>query len=194
MQEIAPVNWLRIAALGLIWGASFTFISVALRDVGPFTIAAVRITLGAVFLLSLLRIWGLRLPPLGRGPERRFWGFALFMALFSNVIPFSLLGWAQQSVASGFAGVCMAAVPLLILPLAHVFVPGERMHLRRFGGFVLGTIGVVVLIGLDAFESTGKNGIIGKIGLPRGGDVLCDGLDRDAALPAGAPSWRWRRR
>lgn len=157
MQDIAPVNWLRIAALGLIWGASFTFISVALRDVGPFTIAAVRITLGAAFLLSLLRIWGLRLPPIGHGPERKFWAFALFMALFSNVIPFSLLGWAQQSVASGFAGVCMAAVPLLILPLAHFFVPGERMHLRRLIGFALGTAGVVVLIGVDAFTSTGKD-------------------------------------
>jgi drug/metabolite transporter (DMT)-like permease len=45
----------------------------------------------------------------------------------------------------------------LILPLAHVFVPGERMHLRRLGGFLLGTIGVVVLIGVDAFASTGKD-------------------------------------
>ena len=157
MQEIAPVNWLRIGALGLIWGASFTTLTVALRDVGPFTVAAVRIALGAVFLLALLRIRGLRLPPLDPGPGRRVWVFALCMALFSNVIPFSLLGWAQQSVASGFAGVCMAAVPLLILPLAHVLVPGERMHLRRVGGFVLGSAGVVVLIGADAFASTGKD-------------------------------------
>ncbi len=157
MQDIAPINWLRIGALGLIWGASFTFISVALRDVGPFTVAAVRITLGAVFLLSLLRIRGLRLPSTEPGPGRKVWRFSVFMALFSNVIPFSLLGWAQQSVASGFAGVCMAAVPLLILPLAHVFVPGERMHLRRAGGFVLGTTGVVVLIGAEAFASTGKD-------------------------------------
>ncbi len=157
MQDIAPVNWLRIGALGLIWGASFTTLSVALRDVGPFTVAAVRITLGAVFLLSLLRIRGLRLPAAEPGPGRKVWAFAFCMALFSNVIPFSLLGWAQQSVASGFAGVCMAAVPLLILPLAHVFVPGERMHLRRVGGFVLGTVGVVVLIGADAFASTGKD-------------------------------------
>lgn len=157
MQDIAPVNWLRIMALGLIWGASFMFISVALRDVGPFTVAAVRITLGAVFLLVLLRLKGLRLPSPRPGPERGVWRFALFMALFSNVIPFSLLGWAQQSVPSGFAGVCMAAVPLLILPLAHVFVPGERMSLRKLAGFILGTVGVIVLIGPEAFASTGKS-------------------------------------
>lgn len=157
MNDIAPINWLRIGALGLIWGASFAFISVALRDVGPFTVAAVRITLGAAFLLSLLRIKGLRLPSAAPGPGRKVWAFAFCMALFSNAVPFSLLGWAQQSVASGFAGVCMAAVPLLILPLAHVFVPGERMHLRRIGGFLLGTAGVVVLIGAEAFASTGKD-------------------------------------
>jgi len=157
MQDIAPVNWLRIMALGLIWGASFMFISVALRDTGPLTIAAARITLGAIFLLVLVRLKGRSLPDPRDGQGRRIWAFAAFMALFSNAIPFSLLSWAQQSVASGFAGVCMAAVPLLILPLAHFLVSGERLSLRKLAGFVLGTVGGVVLIGPDAFASTGKD-------------------------------------
>lgn len=157
MQEISTLNWLRIGALGVIWGASFMFVSVALTGVGPFFLAAVRIVLGAGFLLCLLRVKGRKLPPLGGVEGRKIWQFALVMALFSNVFPFILLSWAQQSVASGFAGVCMAAVPLLILPLAHFLVPGERMHLRRLVGFVLGTTGVVVLIGPGAFTSTGKD-------------------------------------
>jgi drug/metabolite transporter (DMT)-like permease len=157
MQEISTLNWLRIGALGIIWGASFMFVSVALTGVGPFFLAAVRIVLGAGFLLCLLRLKGRKLPPLGGVEGRKIWQFASVMALFSNVFPFILLSWAQQSVASGFAGVCMAAVPLLILPLAHFLVPGERMHLRRLVGFVLGTTGVVVLIGPDAFTSTGKD-------------------------------------
>ncbi|KGM86552.1 Permease of the drug/metabolite transporter (DMT) superfamily [Roseovarius mucosus DSM 17069] len=157
MQEISTLNWLRIGALGVIWGASFMFVSVALTGVGPFFLAAVRIVLGAGFLLCLLRVKGRRLPPLGGVEGRKIWQFALVMALFSNFFPFILLSWAQQSVASGFAGVCMAAVPLLILPLAHFLVPGERMHLRRLVGFVLGTTGVVVLIGPGAFTSTGKD-------------------------------------
>ncbi|MCR9114532.1 MAG: DMT family transporter, partial [Rhodobacteraceae bacterium] len=61
----------------------------------------------------------------------------------------------QQSVASGFAGVCMAVVPLFVLPLAHVFVPGERMTLRRLTGFATGTAGVIILIGPGALASTG---------------------------------------
>tara|TARA_R100000935_G_C2811640_1_gene155250 strand:+ start:286 stop:1203 length:918 start_codon:yes stop_codon:yes gene_type:complete len=157
MQEISTLNWLRIGALGVIWGASFMFVSVALTGVGPFFLAAVRIVLGAGFLLCLLRVKGRKLPPRNGVDGRKIWQFALVMALFSNVLPFILLSWAQQSVASGFAGVCMAAVPLLILPLAHFLVPGERMHLRRLVGFVLGTTGVVVLIGPGAFTSTGKD-------------------------------------
>ncbi|MGX0877300.1 drug/metabolite transporter (DMT)-like permease [Roseovarius sp. MBR-154] len=133
------------------------FISVALRDTGPLTVAAARITLGAVFLLALVRMKGRALPDPRRAEGRKILVFACFMALFSNAIPFSLLAWAQQSVASGFAGVCMAAVPLLILPLAHVLVPGEQMSLRKLAGFVMGTVGVIVLIGPDAFASTGKD-------------------------------------
>lgn len=157
MQEIPALNWLRIGALGVIWGASFMFVSVALTGAGPFFVAAVRIVLGAGFLLCLLWLKARKLPAIRGSDGVRIWGFSLTMALFSNVFPFILLSWALQSVASGFAGVYMAAVPLLILPLAHVLVPGERMSLRRLAGFVLGTVGVVVLIGPGAFTSTGKD-------------------------------------
>lgn len=157
MQEISALNWLRICALGVIWGASFMFVSVALTGAGPLFVAAVRIVLGAGFLLCLLWLKRRRLPAIRGSGGARIWGFSLIIALFSNVFPFILLSWALQSVASGFAGVCMAAVPLLVLPLAHVLVPGERMSLRRLAGFVLGTVGVVVLIGPEAFASTGKD-------------------------------------
>jgi drug/metabolite transporter (DMT)-like permease len=66
-----------------------------------------------------------------------------------------LLSWGQQFVTSGFAGVSMASVPLIVLPLAHFFVPGERMSWRRFLGFIAGFAGVVILIGGQAFNSSG---------------------------------------
>jgi drug/metabolite transporter (DMT)-like permease len=73
----------------------------------------------------------------------------------SSAVPFMLLSWGQQYTTSGFAGVSMAAVALMVLPLAHFLVPGERMTLRRTAGFVIGFAGVVVLIGGQAFSSTG---------------------------------------
>ena len=157
MIPIRPINWLKLILLGMIWGASFMFVSVALTGVGPLTLAAVRLTLGALFLIILCGFKGIGLPSLRAENGIRIWGFAIIMGLFSNVVPFALLSWAQLSVASGFAGVCMAVVPLLVLPLAHVFVPGERMVLRRAIGFAIGSVGVMVVIGPSAFVSTGND-------------------------------------
>ena len=78
------------------------------------------------------------------------------IGVLSSAVPYMLLSWGQQYVASGFAGVSMAAVALLVLPLAHFLVPGERLTLRRIAGFVIGFLGVVVLIGGQAFETTGE--------------------------------------
>ena len=187
MQEIAPVNWLRIAALGVIWGASFMAISLALEGVGPLILVATRLCLGAAFLVSLSFLVGHGLPPVRGRPAGRIWAFILAMAIFSNAIPFALLSWAQQVVASGFAGVSMAAVPLLVLPLAHLFVPGERMTPRRLAGLAIGTLGVAVLIGPEAFRSTGgdmellaKLACVGAAGCYATGSIftrLCPAVD-----------------
>lgn len=157
MNDIAPINWLRIAALGVIWGAAFMAVSVALEGAGPLTVVAVRLLLGAAFLLALSFARGSGLPSIKSEGALRLWIFVLAMAILSNAMPFALLSWGQQHVASGFAGVCMAVVPLLVLPLAHAFVPGERMTWRRVTGFITGTVGVVVLIGPGAFAATGAD-------------------------------------
>ena len=157
MTPINPINWLKLVILGVIWGASFMFVTVALTGVGPLTVAAIRLTLGAVLLVLLCAVRGIGLPSLSQENGGKIWMFAIIMGLFSNIVPFSLLSWAQLSVASGFAGVCMAVVPLMVLPLAHVFVPGETMVLRRLIGFLIGSAGVIVLIGKSAFVSTGSD-------------------------------------
>lgn len=170
--RISPVNWLRIAALGMIWGASFMAVSVALDGVGPLSVVAVRLCLGALFLLFLCRVTGRGLPARRGAGAGKLWAFIIAMGLFSNALPFFLLSWGQQVVASGFAGVTMAVVPLFVLPLAHVFVPGERLNLRRLIGFVIGTCGVVVLIGPEALAETGAE-LEGLARLACVGAALC---------------------
>lgn len=157
MSIPSKANWIRLCLLGLIWGASFLSVSVALRDFGPLMVAATRITLAAGILLVVARVRGVGLPRFSSVNGGWIWLAALVIALASNAVPFALLSWGQQNVASGFAGVCMAVVPLFVLPLAHVFVPGEQMNLRRVIGFCIGTVGVVVLIGPEAFRSTGSD-------------------------------------
>jgi drug/metabolite transporter (DMT)-like permease len=151
------VNWIKLVTLGLIWGASFMFISVALRDLGPLTIVAGRVGLGTLVLLVIIRMRGIGLPSFRTRNSRLVWASAAAMGLFSSALPFAMLSWGQKYVASGFAGVCMAVVPLFVLPLAHFLVPGERLTLRRGVSFLIGFAGVVVLIGFDALRLVGSD-------------------------------------
>ena len=145
-------NWLGLIALGLIWGASFLGVAVALEGVSPIWIATARIVIGAVTLSAIAWAMGVRLqfslPVLA---------FAAGMALLSNALPFYLLGWSQQHVTSGFAGITMAAIPLFVLGLAHVFVAGEGLTRPKALGFALGLVGVAVLIGPGVLARTGSD-------------------------------------
>ncbi|WP_284164064.1 DMT family transporter [Frigidibacter sp. SD6-1] len=151
MPKPTLANWLSIMALGLIWGATFMVVALALRGYGPLTVAAARTGLGAVALVSAVLMTGRHLP----GLSPRLVAHVLVIGLFSTALPFFLLSWGQQSVPSAFAGLSMAVVPLFVLPLAHLFVPGERLSLRKTSGFALGFAGVLILIGGDAFDGSG---------------------------------------
>ncbi|MCP4451918.1 MAG: DMT family transporter, partial [Planctomycetes bacterium] len=149
-------NWLKLFSLRMIWGASFMAVTLALRDFGPLTIVAARVGMAATALFVIVQLMGIGLPNIRQTQGRRIWMFAILMGLFSNALPFTLLSWGQKYVASGFAGVCMAVVPLFVLPMAHVLVRGEHLTMRRTIGFGIGFVGVVVLIGLDAFDTLGS--------------------------------------
>lgn len=151
--QITAKSWLMIGLLGLTWGGTFMVIEIALEGLTPFWLAAGRIGFAALLMAVIWGALGFRLfrEPAGRAD----WASALLIGALSSAIPFMLLAWGQQFVTSGFAGVSMAAVSLIILPLAHFLVPGERFTLRKGIGFVIGFAGVCVLIGTQAFESTG---------------------------------------
>ncbi|MDQ7069448.1 MAG: DMT family transporter [Rhodobacterales bacterium] len=157
-NEATAKSWIMIAILGVIWGSSFMAVSIAIQGFGPLTVAAIRITIGAVMLYSLTRILGIALPVFSGREGRLTWLAALGFGFCSMALPFFLLSWGQQYVSSGFAGVTMAAVPLLVLPLAHFLVPGDQMTLPKAIGFIVGFAGVVVLIGLSAFDGGSSGG------------------------------------
>ena len=143
------VNWLFLALLGFIWGASFLGVEVALEGFGPLTVAALRILIGAFVLLVVARITGDGLPSFAGRIGKRAWLHCLGFAIFTNALPFALLSWGQLRVTSGFAGITMAVVPLFVLPLAWVVLK-EPMGPRKIVGFLLGFAGVIILVGIDS--------------------------------------------
>ena len=135
-------NWLSVIALGIIWGGTFMIVSIALGGYGPLTVACARTTLGAVALLVLMQAMGRPLPQF----SGRLLKYLIVIGLLNTALPFALLSWGQQYVPSAFAGISMAALPLFVLPLSHVF-SDETLTRRNLIGVILGFIGAVVLIG-----------------------------------------------
>jgi len=119
-------------------------VRVALRDFAPLSLAAGRISIGALSLYILMRWRGGTLPAFS---DARLWRFVVLVGLLSSAIPFALLSWGQQHVPSAFAGMTMAALPIFVLPLAHFLVPGEQVYLRKIIGFSVGFLGAILLIG-----------------------------------------------
>ena len=158
-QSPTLTNWIFLIILGVIWGASFMAVNLALDSFGPLSVAAGRLSLGAICLYVLMRMRGYRLPPLGR-----VWIFIIGMGIFTNALPFSLLSWGQQSVPSAFAGVSMAIVPLFTLPLAFLLVPGEHLPPRKIIGFLIGFVGMLLLIGVnDIAAALGSGTLLPKL-------------------------------
>ncbi|MDE9450828.1 DMT family transporter [Aliiroseovarius sp. Z3] len=136
------LDWGGVIALGLIWGATFMVVSIALEGYGPVTVATARTTLGAIALFAVMMATGRSMP----GWNRTLWGYIVWIGLLSTALPFVLLSWGQQYVPSAFAGLSMAAIPLMVLPLAHFF-SDEPLNTRKFIGVSLGFSGALVLIG-----------------------------------------------
>lgn len=149
------IDWLMVAALGLTWGGTFMVIEIALEGITPFWLAAARITFAALLTTAL---WQWQGGKLFDAPPDRLAKWRLSMvSLLSSALPFALLSWGQQYVTSSFAGVSMACVALIVLPLAHQMIPGEQMNARKVLGFVVGFLGVYILIGGEALSSTGQS-------------------------------------
>ncbi|KIC49157.1 DMT family transporter [Tateyamaria sp. ANG-S1] len=151
--KITGTSWLMVAILGFTWGGTFLVTEIALRGITPFWLAAGRICFAAVLMVAIWQALGGKLFKNPTTPDT--WTAVVAIGAFSSAIPFMLLAWGQQYVTSGFAGVSMASVALIVLPLSHFFVPGEQMTWRRCLGFIIGFVGVCILIGGQAFETSG---------------------------------------
>ncbi|WP_315832488.1 DMT family transporter [Bradyrhizobium prioriisuperbiae] len=134
-------TWGRLGLLSVLWGGSFFFNGVAVRDLPPLTIVFVRVALAAVLLWPVLEFAGLKLPSSIAG----WWPF-IGMGLLNNVIPMSLIVTGQTEIAAGMASVLNATTPIFsVLVLAAS--GDERLTMPRIAGVICGFAGVVVLRG-----------------------------------------------
>ena len=143
-------EWVMLLTLSVVWGGSFFFNEIAVRQLPVFTVVVCRVALAAVILLAVLRLTGQRLP---RGST--VWAAFFGMGMLNNVIPFSLIVAGQQHVASGVASILNAATPLFGVIFAHLLTQDEKLTRGKLAGVVVGFLGVAVMIGPDAISGLG---------------------------------------
>jgi len=144
-----------LLALSAIWGSSYMFIKVGVRDLAPATLVDLRLTLAATVLLAFVavrgRFRGLR-PAVRPGAVVGTVGMA---------VPFVLISWGETHIDSGIAGVTNASVPIFVALLALWFAPSERMRGVRLAGLAVGLSGVAVVSGVH--PSGGGWAVVGTL-------------------------------
>jgi drug/metabolite transporter (DMT)-like permease len=129
--------------LALIWGSSFLFIKVGIRELHPLYVTLGRVAAGALAVLAVVLVTRARLP---RDP--RVWGHLAVVGMVGVAIPFTLFGYGEQRVSSVLAGIWNATTPLVALPVATLVFRTERMTPRRITGVLVGFAGVLVVLGV----------------------------------------------
>jgi drug/metabolite transporter (DMT)-like permease len=156
-----------LAALSLIWGASFLFIKIAVRDLAPATLILGRLALAAITLALIA--------PFAVGSRdtvaalRANWKWLAVVALVNTAIPFWLLSWGETKIQSGLASILQAAVPIFNAVLAFAFFREMRVTGLKLLGVVVGFVGVALLVGA---QPEGK--VLGALAVV--GMALCYGL------------------
>ena len=147
-KTMTASDWTLLAILSIVWGGSFLFIGVAVRELPPLTIVAIRVGTAALALLLVLKLMRVDLPR-----TRQVWAAFLGMSILNNVIPFTLIVWGQGYIASGLASILNATTPLFTVIVAQYFTDDERLTGQKLAGVVVGFVGVAVMIGAAALSS-----------------------------------------
>jgi drug/metabolite transporter (DMT)-like permease len=148
-------DWALLGILSVLFGGSFFFNGIALRELPPFTLVFLRVVLAAMILLPVARVYRIAFPR-GLSGWQPYFG----IALLNNVMPFSLVVIGQTYLPSGLASILNATTPLFTVAVMAA-VGDEKLLMRRVAGVLTGLIVVIILHGQDVgFENTQGVGIL----------------------------------
>ncbi len=133
-------HWLGLIFISLLWGGSFFFNAILIQSVGPWTLTAGRVTIGAIGVGVYALAQGLHIPV-----NSRRWLFYLLLGAISYALPFTAIAWGQQQITGGLASIINALNPMTMLVVTHYWPGGEKATPLKFVGILIGFAGVVIL-------------------------------------------------
>src|SRR2546430_1391570 len=147
-----------LSLLALIWGASFLFIKLAVRDMSPATLVLARALFGALTLGAILA--ARRQTPFPAGTRQRLLPFVV-MAVFGSALPWFGISFGELSISSGLASILNATTPLWTAILATWVTPAERPSGLNYLGVAIGFLGTGILLAPDLIGQPLKATTIG---------------------------------
>jgi len=145
-------DWTMLIALSILWGGSFFFVGIAVKELTPLMIVLVRLSLAALTLWVLVGVLKVAPPA-----TLKAWWALLVMGILNNVIPFSLIVWGQTHIESGLASIFNAMTPLFTVLVAGTLLADERISRSKVVGVLLGLCGAAVMVGVDALRGMGAD-------------------------------------
>ena len=153
--------WALIIMLGAVWGCSFLFNAILIREISPLWVSAGRVTIGAaicwVFFVALRK----KFPT-----DWRIYPQLLVLGILNYAIPFALFPFAEQTVASGIVGVINGMTPMTTVIVSQLWPGGEKASWNKSIGVVIGFIGAIILASpsLGAGASAQVVGLLAALG------------------------------
>jgi len=162
-------DWLIFAVLVAIGGSSFAMIQEAVETIPPAIVTIARLWIGAIFLFFIMKQAGRDFPSLFVRTETgkkicSKWQWMIAISVIGYVAPFFIFPWAQQFIESGLAGVYMAFMPIWTVVLAYFFA-NEPLGPRKVIGFILGFVGVLILMGPEVIKGVASSGFLAQAAL-----------------------------
>jgi drug/metabolite transporter (DMT)-like permease len=131
---------LAFAIIYFVWGSTYLAISIGVREVPPFLLAAIRFSTAGLVLF----LWSLARGE--RSPTARQWKSISLIAILIFVVDYGLLFWAEQRVPSGVAAVVVAIIPAFMTISEIVFLKTQKLTIRLAASLLIGLLGVAILM------------------------------------------------
>lgn len=154
MSDQGPkkVEYVLLGALALLWGSSYLFIKVAVAEIPPITLIAMRVDGAALFLFVVLLLRRRRMPA-----DPKVWGMFGIQSFLNSIGAWTVLAWGQQFVGAGLASVLNSTSPIFVFLFTALITRHEAVNGRKLAGAILGLAGVVLIVGLDSLSGLGQS-------------------------------------
>ncbi|MBA7471547.1 MAG: EamA/RhaT family transporter [Bradyrhizobium icense] len=140
-----------LLVLATLWGASYTFLKVAVATIPPVTLIALRTLIAGLLLVAIMRWRGVAMP-VDSANWRRF----LFQACLNSVIPWTMVAWGTRVVDAGVATILNSTAPIFTFFLTFAITRHEAVTLRKLIGVLSGMVGICLIVGVQALAGLGE--------------------------------------